>query len=142
MRPTSFAIGVLLWLATQFFGFGVAGAGHGWVSPFYVSISLLLLYPAAVVRLFSKEQSPAADGSLLLAAATLDLLLLWCSLAEGSQYVVRIWRFDPALVAGWAALWAGWQVLALASLLRRRSHSAEDGALPDQPGPLNEASEQ
>jgi hypothetical protein len=115
-------LGLLFWLAAQTIGLGLAGGGHGWNGPFVFSMPLIILYPLAFVGAFcSKAYLPSLHGVILAAAVGLDCLLL-ANFASEFQYITKMWRFpDGALfIAIWLGLWAGWQILLAATLLRRR----------------------
>ena len=115
------ALGLLLWLVTQAIGLGLTGAGHGWYGALIFSLPLVVLYPLAFIRAFgSKAESPQDDMRILIAAAVLDLLLLSNMFLLDHDYFIKMGRFDPTIVTVWIALWAGWQVLGVVALLRRR----------------------
>lgn len=126
-KAASAALGVMAWLAAQFAGLGLAGAGHGWTAPLLFSIPLIILYPLACVLAFGGGAVWRNLGAaLLIVAAALDLLLLMNMLSGEREYLLKMWEFDegPAWVISWCVLWAGWQVLLLSALLRDRSRSA------------------
>ena len=113
------ALGLATALLTQFIGLGMTGAGHGWIAPFYFSMPLFLLYPAALIRAFrSGRGGMAIDLALLAVALALDLLLLRNIFGEENRYFHTLWGRFPGFVLLWIALWAGWQALALIALLR------------------------
>jgi hypothetical protein len=53
---------------------------------------------------------------LLVAAIIANINLRAATRAEGQRYFDRVWSDSPGDVAAWAALWAAWQVTALAVL--------------------------
>jgi len=113
------AAGLLLWLAAQALAFGLAGAGHGWVDPFFFTLPLVVLYPAALIRWRGPSRGRGGiDLLLLLTGLALDFLLVGRSLGEEGAYLLRIWQFEPAAVAIWIILWAGWQAALLGRVLR------------------------
>jgi hypothetical protein len=115
-------LGGIFWLAAQAIGLGLAGGGHGWGGPFVFSIPLIILYPLAFIGAFcSKAYLTSLPVVILAAAVILDCLLIGSFVSE-LQYITKIWRMpDGALfVAIWLGLWAGWQILLIATLLRRR----------------------
>lgn len=115
------AIGLLAWLLTQAVALGLGGAGHGWMAPLWVSSVLIFLYPLVVVRVFA---SPAAsikvDATILLLAGVIDLFLLHNALVTERTYFSRVWNSSAGAVGLWIGLWAGWQLLAIVSLLKKR----------------------
>ncbi|HYW15320.1 MAG TPA: hypothetical protein VE891_04095 [Allosphingosinicella sp.] len=115
-------IGMLFWLAAQAIGLGLVGGGHGWGEPFFFSMPLIVLYPMAFVAAFcSKAYLPAISAIVVVAAVALDFLVFG-SFASESEYIVKMWRFpDGALfILLWLGLWAGWQILFVIGLVRRR----------------------
>ena len=114
------ALGLLAWLATQTVGLGLAGGGHGWDAPALFSLPLLLLYPVVFVRAFSKKGGIALGSSILLIAVALDLCLL-ASVYREERYFSTMWNIDAGWVIAWLALWAAWQALAVAALLKKRA---------------------
>ncbi|HEX5182038.1 MAG TPA: hypothetical protein VFW19_02680 [Allosphingosinicella sp.] len=114
------ALGLLPWLVAQFIAFGIGGAGHGWIAPFYFSIPLFFLYPLVFIRAFSNTGKREIDAAILVIAAVLDTLLLRNALYSESEYVIRMWGDAGGVVALWLALWVGWQILTVLSLARKR----------------------
>jgi hypothetical protein len=122
MMVLMMALGLLSWLAAQAIGLGLTGAGHGWTGPFFFSMPLIILYPLAFVGAFcSKDYLPSVPVVFLAAAVGLDCLLL-ANFASEFPYIVKLWRFPegPSYISLWLGLWAGWQILFAAALLRRR----------------------
>lgn len=118
----SIVVGLVFGLATVVLGLGLAGGGHGWGGPFFLSIPLIVLYPLAFARTFrTKVKSSDLDVGLIAVAVMLDLALLGNFSAE-YDYFIKMWRFeDGALfISLWLGLWAGWQVLAAVALARNR----------------------
>ena len=114
-------LGLLPALAAQWIALGIGGAGHGWVGPVFFSMPLFLLYPLAFLRaLPSPAGAQRADAILLAAAGGLDFLLLGDMILVEKAYVLAAVGAAPGLVALWLALWAAWQVPAVAALLRNR----------------------
>ncbi|HEY1605040.1 MAG TPA: hypothetical protein VGF77_05535 [Allosphingosinicella sp.] len=112
-------LGLLAWFATLLLGLGVAGAGHGWVAPFWFTLALLPLYPATFIRAFAaSSRAIGIDAAILIIAAMLDLLLLRNIFGAEREYFLKMWAFETAGVALWFGLWVAWQMLALANLLR------------------------
>lgn len=126
----SIMLGLVFWLATAAIGLMLAGGGHGWGGPFLISMILIILYPAAFVRgLGPKTGSRDLDAILLGVAGLLDLFLLMNFLGE-AEYIGRVWRSGdgPLFIFLWLALWAGWQVLLVISLVRRKPDTPAEGA--------------
>jgi hypothetical protein len=119
--PIIATLGLLAWFATQILGLGLAGAGHGWVAPFFASMPLIILYPLAVGAVFGGRRSSKTGPGLVAAAMALDLVLAGFTFSEEGRYFVKMARYDPAAMAVWFALWSGWQVLALIALLGGRN---------------------
>ena len=121
------AIGLLTWLATQAVALGLGDAGHGWMAPIWVSTVLIFLYPLVFVRIFA---SPAAsikvDAALLVVAVAIDLFLLHNALVPERKYFLR--NSSASALSLWIGLWAGWQLLAIVSLLKKRAEQAKVGA--------------
>jgi hypothetical protein len=117
----SAVLGLLPWLLAQWVAFGVAGAGHGWVAPFFFSVPLAILYPVAFVRFFGGRRAAIRlDLGLLLVAAFLDLLLLANLFFQEGEYFLKVWNVAFWVVDLWLVLWTGWQLLLLARLLKDR----------------------
>ena len=115
-------VGLVAWLAAQAIGLLLAGGGHGWNGPFFFSMPLIILYPLAFVGAFSaKAYLPSVPVIILAAAVGLDCLLL-ANFASEFSYIVKMWRFPDgaSFISLWLGLWAGWQILFAAALLRRR----------------------
>jgi hypothetical protein len=115
-------LGLLFWLGTQWIALGIAAGGHGWLAPLWLSMFLLLLYPVAFMRAFGETTDQIRlDKGLLATAAVLDVVVLGSLFAE-RETIVRAWSIDenPFVLALWAGLWTGWQVLLLAPLIGKR----------------------
>lgn len=114
------ALGLLAWMVTQCIAVGLGGAGHGLMGPLVLSALLLPLYPLVFVRAFAaKPESPKHGVNVLVVAAALDLILVGDMALEG-DILLKMWRIDWSWVTIWIALWTGWQVLTLATLLKKR----------------------
>ena len=113
-------VGLLPWLAAQWIGFGLAAGGDGWNGPFFLTPSLLLLYPFISVRSFASESGATRlDWFVLLAALVLDFVLLRNVLQQECDYFLKAWNLAGSAVATWVALWLGWQVLAIITLFKK-----------------------
>ena len=116
------ALGLLAWLETQRIGLGIMGGGHGLIGPFWLSMPLFFLYPTAVIRAFCVTPGRIRlDQGLLAIAGLLDVLLLSSTFAE-EEYFWHIWSYPESrpVLASWLALWAGWQLLVIAALIKNR----------------------
>lgn len=115
----SVGAGALLWLGTQAIAFGMSKAGDGWIGPTAWSLPLVALYPIALVR-FGRPRAGGtkADAAMLMMAVTLDVLLAYNIERQEPGYFVVAWDVAPSLVSTWLALWVGWQIIALATLIR------------------------
>jgi hypothetical protein len=115
------ALGLPVWLLAQLMGLGGAGGGDGWIGGFWFSIPLLVLYPLVLIRAFASErEKPEADLIIVGVGAVLDFFLL-ANMAEELEYVAKLWSFDRSGMILWLALWAGWQVIGLTSVVRNRN---------------------
>ncbi|MFI0845172.1 hypothetical protein [Mesorhizobium sp. IMUNJ 23232] len=91
------------------------------MAPFWLSTVLIFLYPLVFVRLFASSAAAIkVDLAILLVAAVMDIFLLHNALVAKRAYFLRIWDFSASAVSLWIGLWAGWQVLAIVSLLKKR----------------------
>ena len=116
MGALGFATGVLALLM----GLGAAGGGHGWIGALWFSFPLVILYPLVLIRAVSSDwKSQDMDVAILFVAGPLDLLLA-ANMAAELQYVLKLWSFDAFGMILWLSLWAGWQVVGLATVLRKR----------------------
>ncbi len=118
-RPT--VVGLGLAAVTLMQSVSIAGAGHGWIAPFYFSLFGLILYPIAVTRLWNfPETRNGANFAFILVALVLDALLVRMTLQEGVEYFHRVGVFAYV----WVMLWSIWQALAvLITILRLKSPS-------------------
>jgi len=113
------------WLAAQAFAFMLAAAGHGWITPFWASMPLVVLYPLTLVRVSRPHRrTMLVDVGVLAAAAALDVYLVADLIMESSDYFLRVLRSAPTVVAGWIALWLAWQILYAASVIRNSFRAA------------------
>ena len=121
------ALGLLLWALAMTTSLGIAAGGHGWITPFFVSLPLVVLYPLALARArLSAAGSIRADWALIGAALVLNALLVGRTcLVEGGNFSASL-RLGPGPVLLWVALWLGWQAVAVATLVERRG-AAECG---------------
>lgn len=114
-------IGALFWLVTQALGLLLTGAGHGWYGAFFFSIFLIVLYPLAFIRAFCPTtRSIETEVGILTGAFVLDLLLLASIFSGDNGYFMQMWRIEPGGIMIWLGFWAGWQLLLIGSLLRKK----------------------
>ena len=116
------SLGLLVAFAGQLIALALAGAGHGWITPFWASIVLWIAYPLALLRV--------GKLPLVVMAIAGDAMLMTQTAREGIEYFWKVVRFDGwAVVVLWLAIWLGWQMIVVASLTatRRAPASAADG---------------
>ena len=100
-------IGLALGIVLAGVGVLVAGAGHGWVTPFWFSVLGLAIYPLAVFRLLSYgDQYTGVDFGLILIGALLDAGVYAQTIEENFKHFDRLGSF----LFVWIGLWALWQV--------------------------------
>jgi hypothetical protein len=110
--------GLLLWSVTQFFAMMIGGAGHGWTTPFFATFPLVIIYPLIMIRAFSlHEKNVLLEIVLIVLAIMMNVFVLRSSLEEIS-YFWKIWGIGKFEIASWIALWVGWQLLTVYSLVR------------------------
>jgi hypothetical protein len=101
--------GVAFWAGwgAAILSFIMAGAGHGWVAPLWVSLIDPLLPPLAWLAWFFRPRLWARVLALLLfVAAWAAALLLFISTRTGNIYYARrMWNEGAWLVCLWAAAW-------------------------------------
>lgn len=127
MRKLLFVVlGLMFWLATQWLALAMAGGGHGWLDPIWLSPFLIVLYPIAFIRAFCATGPSRVDRDLLVISVVLDLLLLG-RMFISMDLLLEVSRADYYLlvVVLWIALWVGWQVPSVATWIRSRGTSIE-----------------
>lgn len=115
--------GLLGALPVIFLALMMTGAGHGWIAPFWFSLSLLVLYPATAVERVREGLSLWPALLPAGAAATGDILLLRNMLWEETEYFQRA----GGMAYLWLLFWFAWQGLlgvTIIGLLRRRRAAA------------------
>lgn len=111
----------------QFLALGVAGAGHGWVAPFFYSPLLFVAYPLVLARLADRNRRTRwIEVALLTVAIAADWGLASNALGPEAIYVTRVLAAAPIFLVSWLFLWSGWQILAL-WLLLHSFRGAKDG---------------
>ena len=119
------AVAITLGLAgaaiAQLLAFFMAGAGHGWITPFWFSMPLWVLMPVGFVLSDARAGYPRRRRAPLLVMAAvgicLDIGLVWATIEEGVRYFWRVLESAPPFPIAWIALFAGWQVAVGATLL-------------------------
>ncbi|MES2441720.1 MAG: hypothetical protein V4574_02740 [Pseudomonadota bacterium] len=111
--------GLVLALFAQATAFMMVGAGHGWISPFFVSPLLFVAMPVALIRVSDFTRlAIGVELLLLIAAIAADAWLICATLGEYSYFEHILARY-PGIAWPWILIWAGWQVAAAASLAIR-----------------------
>ena len=119
-------LGFAMAALAQFLSFLLAGAGHGWVAPMFLSIGLWFLIPLTLVTAWP---TAPIEKSLLFVigaiAVAADALLISRSLGEVSyieHYIDVNGLLGLTIIGLWLALWSCWQFILLYSLVARRGH--------------------
>lgn len=111
-------IGVSCAAVAQVLSLGVAGAGHGWVAPFFYSPLLFLTYPVVLVRLADRERRAGwVEVALVVVAIAADLCLVTDALGPEAVYIDRVSADAPFFLISWLCLWSAWQILTVLLLL-------------------------
>jgi hypothetical protein len=119
------AIGLALAALAQFVALLMAGAGHGWVTPFWFSPALFVLAPIAFVRVGGRgKAAPGIEIVLVMVGLALDVALYSAAVAEGVDYFWRVTPFNWV----WLALWSGWQVALAGKVASVLMSARRDGA--------------
>jgi hypothetical protein len=135
-----YALGLFAAILANVVAIGLAGGGHGWITPFWVSWPLLILYPVTVNRTsrqsWSGNSAIIIDCSLLLIGMVLDYLLVSMTYSEGIQYFHLVMQREGTwFVAFWGVVWVFWQGLALISLrislTERSRRMASEQSMPE-----------
>ena len=118
--------GLALAFVTTFLGLMLSGAGHGWTSPFFFSMPLVVLYPAAFLLATGRCAFTRPSGVALVGLGLLlDLALAVMTVGE-SEYFFRMMEQDgaPEVASAWVLLWLVWQAAAFVAAVRGDDHSA------------------
>lgn len=92
----------------------LAGGGHGWITPFWISLAGVAIYPVVVFRLSSFwDRRFGIDIGLLLIGAILNIAIYLLTKWEGVQYFYRVG--EGAYI--WMGLWAVWQLALIFKLV-------------------------
>ena len=122
------ALGLLVAFIAQFLAFLLAGAGHGWVAPFFLSFVLWVLLPMTLAIAWPIGRgSRLALLAILVVALVADAVLVSRSIGEAgyiSQYI-KINGVAGYLIIGlWLCLWTFWQAILACSLIAGRKPHA------------------
>lgn len=105
-------------MLAEYIALGLAGAGHGWVSPLFCGLILFLAWPATLAVLAIVRRRRRLACALLVGAGLVaDAVLALSTLLEGTQYLERVLAVGSPLPVLWILLWLGWQAAALLGLL-------------------------
>jgi hypothetical protein len=117
-------LGISLAAVAQFLAAMLAGAGHGWTTPFFASILLYATLPTAFLLLwpgdFSAFSSRPVCILILAIGALADWQLVSMTLEETTEFTAFFainGGVGVAIAAAWFAIWASWQALAANALL-------------------------
>jgi hypothetical protein len=120
--------GLLIAAFALMVAFGLAGGGHGWVTPMFFSLALFLAYPAALVRLTATgPRWVSVDLVIVAVGGIADVALFLATIQEGTQYFWRVFNSFALIPILWLALWFGWQAIALLCLTRDRAAREDAG---------------
>jgi hypothetical protein len=106
--------GIVIALATAGFAMLLGGAGHGWITPMWVSFATTAFFPITYFRLGAWRQTSVTGSIILIAIGAFSTLMLITQTAsEGVRY------FESALPEAWfwIAMWSSWIIAALVTTL-------------------------
>jgi hypothetical protein len=120
-RIAFLAFSILCGLLVAAFGVIIGAGGHGWVAA-SVSATALLTAPAgAAAWLLRRSRRGRRVAFIVLAVnGAIDVLFVLFSAREGFAYAVEAFDHAAFAVLAWAALWVGWQLVPVLSLVNRR----------------------
>jgi hypothetical protein len=120
--------GLLIAAFALMLAFGMAGGGHGWVTPLLFSLALFVAYPAVLVRLTATGPRWVVVDLVIVGLGGLaDIALFLAAIQEGTQYFWRVFNSFALIPILWLALWFAWQTLALLCLSRDRAAREDAG---------------
>jgi hypothetical protein len=126
------ALGLLLAFFAQFFGLMLAGAGHGWVAPLFISIVLWVLWPMTLAIGWPIGRgSRRTLAAMIVAALVADAWLISKSLGEAdyiSRYVEINGVVGSLIIGLWLLLWTIWQAILVCSLAAPRKPANDANA--------------
>lgn len=114
------AFALLSALLVAAFGVLVSAAGHGWtVAPFAATALLTIPAAAAAWSLRTTRAGRGLADVVSVANVAVDAGLVWFTLRDGMADFESLAGHLAVPVTLWAALWLGWQALALAAAFPR-----------------------
>ena len=116
-------LGLLLTLPCLMLAFGMAGGGHGWVTPFLTSWLGPIIFPLAIWRWFRRSHGDPLwhDAIALVVILCGDALIVVATMNEGVGYVSKVgW-----LAWVWAAMWIAFQSPIVFAFTGRTSGGAD-----------------
>jgi len=125
-------LGLALAGLAQLLGFLLAGSGHGWVAPFFLSVALWAFIPASlsIAWPIGRSNRQVLLGILVVALGA-DALLISRTIDEGNAlpFYIEVNGAVGLLIVGlWLALWLFWQAMLLYALVVGRQRSDEPNA--------------
>ena len=115
------ALGLGLAALAQLLALFLAGAGHGWITPYFVSPALWVLIPVTLYIIRDNARfGMLAFGSMLAIALGADLLLINWTLDEWDAFLFYIQVADLVglpIMGLWLCLWFFWQAMLIRSLI-------------------------
>jgi hypothetical protein len=121
-------VGLLIAAFALMLAVGMAGAGHGWVTPMLFSMGLFVAYPAVLLRLTATgPEWLVLDRVIVGLAGLADVALLFATIQEGMEYFWRVFGSVALMPILWLAIWFAWQGLALYCLRRDRAPGEDAG---------------
>ena len=116
-------LGLGLAAVAQLLSLFLAGAGHGWVTPLFVSVILWVILPVTLYVLRQDDRRAAAVlWAIALIALGANALLIRGTMAERSSlslYVGVNGASGLVIIALWLTLWLFWQAMVLRALIKR-----------------------
>jgi len=94
----------------------IAGAGHGWTTPFWFGIAGMIAYPLAMLSLF-RSWSTSVYVIIIAAAIVSNVLLFGMTGEEGYKYFYSVTPYNYV----WIATWLIWQIAIFVSFSRSRT---------------------
>lgn len=120
------AAGLLIAAIASTLALGMAGGGHGWITPFFFSLALFLAYPVVLLRLGAIGRKWFVDLIIVGLAAIADGALYFFTIREGVEYFWRVVHAQAWAPFLWLAIWFAWQPIALYCLWRGRAAADQD----------------
>ena len=110
IKPLDIILAVFACLAglmAPVWAIALGGAGHGWVSPLFSSLGMLLAGPLAGVACVWRNQRWGIWLACALALAFVagDYLVWSLTRREGFGYFWKVWNYGPEIVAAWSCAW-------------------------------------